>query len=204
MQAAAARMTSELASGRDAPCALTFAEVYRDYFGFVWRSARGLGTSPSSLDDVVQEIFVVVHKRLAEFEGRSTVRTWLSGIVLNVVRHHRRSIARKSPHELAREGGQDPDALPARGRDPYEAALLTEETRLLEQILATLDDEKREVLVLAELEELPVPEIAGALGLKLNTAYSRLRLARVQFEEALLRHRARAAKPGHERQRGAP
>ena len=170
---------------------LVFAEVYRDNFAFVWRSARALGVGPAALDDVAQEIFVIVHRSLPEFAGRSKLRTWISGIVLNVVRHHRRSLARKSPHELSREEPADPALLHAAGRDPHEAAELAEETRLLQRILDDLDDDKREVLVLAELEELAVPEIAEALGLKLNTAYSRLRLARADFEQAAARHRAR-------------
>ena len=174
----------------EATRALVFADVYREYFGFVWRSARGLGVRPSAVDDVVQEIFVVVHRRLSEFEGRSTVRTWLSGIVLNVVRHHRRSIVRKSPHELPNGSAEDPEVLPTDARGPHENAELAEGTRLLQRLLDTLDDDKREVLVLAELEELSVPEIAEGLGLKVNTTYSRLRLAREQFERALARHQA--------------
>src|SRR5262245_39671446 len=88
-----------------------FADVYRDYFGFVWRSARGLGVRPGALDDVVQEIFVAVHRCLPDFAGRSSLRTWLSGIVLNVVRHHRRSVQRRSPHELSNDSPADPDDL---------------------------------------------------------------------------------------------
>jgi RNA polymerase sigma-70 factor (ECF subfamily) len=170
--------------------ALVFADVYRDYLGFVWRSARGLGVWPAAIDDVVQEIFVVVHRRLPEFEGRSSLRTWLSGIVLNVVRHHRRTVQRKSPHELSREEAADPDALRSLERDPYQAAVHAEDARLVHRILEGIDDDKREVLVLAELEEIPVPEIAEALGIKLNTAYSRLRLAREEFERAVMRHEA--------------
>ena len=89
----------------------SFARVYQEYFGFVWRNALSLGVRASALDDVTQEVFVIVHRRLGEFEGRSSFRTWLSGIVLNVVRHHRRSLARKSPHELEREETKDPDEL---------------------------------------------------------------------------------------------
>ena len=111
-----------------------FAEVYRDYFDFVWRSVRALGTRHGAVEDVVQEIFVVVHRRLPEFEGRSTMRTWLSKIVLNVVRHHRRSVVRKSPHELSNEEPQDPDALPTKGHDPYESAALSERTRLVQRL----------------------------------------------------------------------
>lgn len=170
---------------------LAFSAIYQEHFDLVWRSARGLGVGAASLDDVVQEIFVVVHRRLAEFGGRSTLRTWISGIVLNVVRRHRRTLRRKSPHQLASDEPDDPATLPAEDRDPYEAAAHAEGTRLLQRILGELDDDKREVLVLAELEELPVPEIAEALGIKLNTAYSRLRLARLEFDRAVARHHAR-------------
>lgn len=171
--------------------ALAFADVYREHVGFVWRSVRGLGVKYGAVDDVAQEIFVVVARRLPEFAGRSSVRTWLSGIILNVVRHHRRSIQRKSPHEMASEGAVDPQTIPANAPTPYEAVVHAEETALLERILDELDDEKREVLVLAELEEMSVPEIAEALDIKLNTAYSRLRLARQAFEQALARHHSR-------------
>src|SRR4051794_22862726 len=81
---------------------LTFSAVYAEYFGFVWRSARGFGVRQGALDDVVQDIFVIVHRRLGEFEGRSTLRTWISGIVINVVRHYFRSLQRKNPEELRR------------------------------------------------------------------------------------------------------
>jgi RNA polymerase sigma-70 factor, ECF subfamily len=190
MQAVVRRMTPRAPDARAPAPNLAFADVYREYFGFAWRSARALGTRPAALEDVVQEIFVVVHRRLSEFEGRSTLRTWLSKIVVNVVRHHRRSIMRKSPHELSSDEPRDPDALPTRARDPYETAALSEGTRLVQRLLETLGDEKREVLVLAEVEELTVPEIAEALGLKVNTAYSRLRLARQAFDAALAEHRA--------------
>jgi RNA polymerase sigma-70 factor (ECF subfamily) len=183
-------MDSPATPERVATTSLAFADVYREHFDFVWRSARALGVEESAADDVVQEIFVVVHRCLPEFEGRSKLRTWLSGIVLNVVRHHRRSVVRRSPHQLAGARGEDPETLPTEARSPQANAEFAEGARLLSRLLDTLDDDKREVLVLAELEEMTVPEISEALGLKLNTAYSRLRLAREQFERALTRHHA--------------
>jgi RNA polymerase sigma-70 factor (ECF subfamily) len=191
MVAAAPNLTSRAPVERTPLESLVFSDVYRDHFGFVWRSARGLGVPPAALDDVVQEIFVVVHRRLPEFAARSSLRTWIGGIVLNLARRHRRTVLRKSPHELVREAPADPETLHAPGADPYEAAAQAEGTRVLQGLLDELDDDKREILVLAELEELPVPEIAEALDLKLNTAYSRLRLARQDFEQAMARHRAR-------------
>jgi RNA polymerase sigma-70 factor, ECF subfamily len=191
MTAALLHMTGDPDRPRSAEAALPFARVYQEYFSFVWRNAISLGVRPSALDDVTQEVFVIVSRRLGEFEGRSAFRTWLSGIVLNVVRHHRRALARKSPHELSREEANDPDELPSAAGDPYENAVHAEGTRLLQRLLDDLDDDKREVLVLAELEQFTVPEIAEALGLNVNTAYSRLRHAREQFDQGIARHRAR-------------
>jgi RNA polymerase sigma-70 factor, ECF subfamily len=170
---------------------IRFADVYRQHLGFVCRSARALGVAPRSIDDVAQEVFLVVARQLAQFEGRSCVQTWLFRIVHNVVRHHRRSIVRKSPHELSSSEAVDANELAGNGGTPYEHVAQAEGAIRLAKILNELDDDKREILVLAEMEEMTVPKIAAALGLKLNTAYSRLRLARRAFEDALERHRAR-------------
>jgi RNA polymerase sigma-70 factor (ECF subfamily) len=167
-----------------------FATVYRDHLAFVFRSARALGVRAAAVDDIVQEVFVIVHKRLSTFDGRAKVRTWISRILLNVVRHHRRTLARKSPHDRAGGEPGDPDELPATGPNPCEAVVLGERARMAQRLLDSMDDDKREILVLAEIEELPVPEIADILGLKLNTAYSRLRLARCAFDDAVVRARA--------------
>src|SRR5262249_8977108 len=128
---------------------LAFPDVYAAYFQFAWRSARALGVSQAAIDDVVQEIFVAVHRQLGQFEGRSTLRTWISGIVLNVVRRHRRTTRRRNPHELQRDAPPDLDELQAADGDPEGAAELAEGTRLLQRILAGLTEEKREILVLA-------------------------------------------------------
>ncbi len=134
---------------------------------------------------------MVVHRRLPELDDPSRLRPWISRIVVNLVRHHRRSLARKSPHERAYSEPGDPDELPHAGPGPYDAMAIGESARQAQRLLDALDDDKREVLVLAEIEELSVPEIAEALGLKLNTAYSRLRAARQAFDAALARDRAR-------------
>src|SRR5262245_15446282 len=79
----------------------SFEELYEEHFDFVWRSVRRLGVPGASMDDAVQDVFLVVHNKRDEFEGRSTVKTWIFGIVVHVARAHRR---RRS---LA--GGDDPD-----------------------------------------------------------------------------------------------
>jgi RNA polymerase sigma-70 factor (ECF subfamily) len=169
----------------------TFAEVYEAHFSFVWRSARRLGVLQANADDVTQEIFVVVHRRLTEFEGRSSIKTWLSGIILNVVRAHRRHMLAKHPHSITPGDSADLDAVTDTAEGPHEIASRAEAASLLEDLLAVLDDDKREVFVLAELEEMGAPEIALAIGVPVNTVYSRLRIARQEFAAATARHRAR-------------
>lgn len=174
------------AGSADAACLLDFDEVYRELFPFVWRSARRLGVPEASLDDVVQEVFVIVHRRLGDFEGRSSLSTWVFGITLRVARDHRRSAARR-----ATGGSVDPDSL--RGPDPGPGELAEREqaVRLLHTILDELPDDRRAIFVLAELENVPMAEVAMTLGINVNTGYARLRAARQAFEAALARHRAR-------------
>lgn len=169
----------------------SFEQIYEQHFAFVWRSSRRLGAPPADLDDVVQEIFVVAHRRLAEFEARSSMKTWLFGIVLNVVRSHRRGLRAKHPYVLSEESRSDPEALADLGDGPHELSAKAEAARQVDQLLEALDDDKREVFVLAELEQLTGPEIASLLDIPLNTIYSRLRLARQAFAEAAARYRAR-------------
>jgi len=120
-----------------------------------------------------------VHRRFAEFRGSSTVRTWLYGIVRNVASNHRRSLARKResvPLDV------EPASL---APGPAEAAEQAESAAFVERFLGGLDVKKREVFMLALLEEMTMPEVAEALGIPVNTAYSRLRLARVDFQREL-------------------
>jgi RNA polymerase sigma-70 factor (ECF subfamily) len=191
----AAPASAEIAPPRGEPALVelpSFARVYEDYFDFVWCSARRLGVPDATLDDAVQEVFVIVHRRLSEFEGRSSMKTWLFGIVRNVSREARRSIRRKSPHDARPGALADPDLLiAAADQQPDRLAERSAENRVLHELLERLDDEKREVFVLAELEQFTVPEIAEAVGCNVNTAYSRLRLAREAFAEAAARYRAR-------------
>jgi RNA polymerase sigma-70 factor (ECF subfamily) len=168
-----------------------FGEVYEAFFPFVWRSARRLGAPQGTLDDVVQEIFVVVHRRLGDFEARSSMKTWIFGIVLNVVRTHRRKLRTSAPHALRQEGTADPEGLSDTAAGPHELASKAEAARLVDRLLDSMEDTRREVFVLAELEQMTVPDIAAALDIPLNTAYSRLRLAREEFAAAAARHRAR-------------
>ncbi|HET8938411.1 MAG TPA: sigma-70 family RNA polymerase sigma factor [Polyangiales bacterium] len=166
---------------------LVFSEVYEAQFDFVWRSARRLGVSALHLDDVVQEVFLVVHRRLAEFEARSSLKTWLFAITRRVVGDYRRS-ARRKPSEPI--GNYEPEASASCLADARLAR--DEDARLLYALLDELDEDKREVFVLAELEQMSGPEIAEALSENVNTVYARLRAARGAFEAAVARHHARS------------
>jgi RNA polymerase sigma-70 factor (ECF subfamily) len=161
----------------------SFEQVYEEYFDFAWIMLRRLGVRSAHLEDAVQELFIVVHRRLSEFAGRSSLKTWLAAIAWRVASEHRR-------HE-SRKGGTEPlpEDLPTADRDPHRAAVHAESLRLLDHLLGQLDGDKRVVFVLAELEQMSVPEIAEALAVNLNTVYSRLRAARRAFDEALQLHR---------------
>ena len=169
----------------------TFAEIYESCFSFVWRTTVRLGTPEASVDDLVQEIFMIAYRRQNEFEGRSSLKTWLYGIVFNVVRAHRRELRAKHPQALEGLAPADPDILPDSGPGPDEQVARREAAQFLERFLDELDDDRRDVFVLAELEQVSAPEIAALVDAPLNTIYSRLRLARAEFSKAVERHRAR-------------
>lgn len=164
---------------REAP---SFDAVYDECVDFVWRSLKSLGIHESAVDDAVQDVFLVVHRRLSEFEGRSTLRTWVFGIAIRVARDYRRREHRKGGLEVL--DVEMADAAPG----PLEHAETTEALRTLARVLEELDEPKREVFVLSELEQLAAPEIAEALGVNLNTIYSRIRAARQEFKAALEKH----------------
>lgn len=163
-----------------------FATIYEQHFDFVWRSARRLGVADRALDDAVQDVFIVVHRRLGEFEGRSSLKSWIFGIARRVAHDHRRRSSRKDRGEALPETIADGDTL-----SPLESVQKAQAVRLLHELLDSLDDDKREVFILAELEQMSVPEIAEAIGVNLNTVYSRLRAARQGFEQAIRRLQAR-------------
>jgi RNA polymerase sigma-70 factor, ECF subfamily len=160
-----------------------FEAIYQQYFDFVWSSVKRLGVGADSMDDVVQEVFIVVHSRLHTLQRPEALRSWLYGIVRRTVSGHRRANHSKLTRESS-AAAQDAPPEPT----PLELTERAGELRLLAKLLSGLDEAKREVFLLVELDEMSVPEAAEALGIPLNTAYSRLRAARSAFEAALTRH----------------
>jgi len=188
---AAAQALGPFAAPEGAPKApLAFDAFYDTHVTFIWRNARRLGVADSSLDDVVQDVFLVAHRRLSEVEQPESLRAWILSILIRVVRDHRRTLRRKDPHQRSTTPVVDPEELAdTRAVNPQEAAEHTDAVRLLHAMLNTLDDAKREVFVFAELEEMTEKEIAEALGENANTVHSRLRAARRDFDRAVHRYR---------------
>jgi RNA polymerase sigma-70 factor (ECF subfamily) len=169
-----------------------FNAVYEANVEFVWRNARRLGVDDGATDDVVQSVFLVVFRRLDDFEGRSSLKTWIYEVLVRVVRDYRRTLRRKSPPRPAGVDAVDPATLSAPAEDrPDRLADRAAAARLVRDLLDQLDDDKREVFALAELEGLTLREIAEILREPAGTIASRLRAARVDFERAALRQRAR-------------
>ena len=157
----------------------SFRRAYADHFALVFRGLKRLGVCDSALEDAIQDVFLVVHRRWADFEARSELKTWVYGIVVRVAKDYRRSEARRSRRvrRFAELSASEPD-----GELPSDHAERREAHRLLYQALAELGDEERALIVLVELEELSLREAASALNLQLRTCQRRLKRARQIFE----------------------
>jgi RNA polymerase sigma-70 factor (ECF subfamily) len=157
----------------------------------VWNVVRRMGVPPSDAEDVVQEVFVAVYRRLDEFEGRAQLKTWVFSIAVHFVQHYFRTHVRK-PGDRATAKGTEIHVL----ADPRENGPASEVERMerydaLDRVLARLDEAKRLVFVLAEVEQMTLAEIGEIVGANANTVATRLRAARQAFEKALARFQAR-------------
>jgi len=167
---------------------LSFREVYDRFFAFVWRSAANRGIAKAALDDVVQEVFIVVHRKLPEFQGRSSMRTWIASIVRWVVTDYVRKRGNQSAGDELPEHTASASAMPSEELERKGAV------ELLEALLAKMTDEQREVFVLHELEHMSGIEIGEITGVNENTVWSRLRAARKIFQEGVAREKLRGSR----------
>lgn len=151
--------------------------IYREQLDFVYRVACQLGASPALVEDVVHDVFLVVHRRLHEYDGRS-MRSWLYGITRRVVSHQLRGRERTR----VRLAALPPPAPPL---DPEATTAAAQAIDLVESFLDTLDEDQRIVFSLIEIEGCSAVEVAQTLGVNTNTIYSRLRLARQRFARAV-------------------
>lgn len=160
------------------------AEIYAENADFLWRSLSRAGVPNSDLPDALQEVLLVVHRRLDSFDGSSQLRTWLFGICLRVASSARRTRRRRreEPAEPT-----NPQHHLTTSNNPEELAMAQDAKARLEQALSRLEPEKRAVLVMFELEGMACAEIAELLGVPKGTVFSRLASARQAFLLALHR-----------------
>jgi RNA polymerase sigma-70 factor, ECF subfamily len=166
-------MTPAVVAPRD------FDALYSQHFGFVWRNLRRLGVPDALAEDAAQDVFVVVHRRLRDLQQDASLKAWLFGIALRVASDYRRTRRRKPTVSY------EMDTALSHAPGPSEQAENSEAVRVLQKFLATLDEDKRAVFVLAELEDMSAPEMSEALEVGVNTVYSRLRVARERFVKFL-------------------
>jgi RNA polymerase sigma-70 factor, ECF subfamily len=167
---------------------MTFEQLYDQHFAYVWRSLRRLGVPACDAADATQEVFLTVHRKYGEFEGRSKVSTWLFGICYRVASVRRRTARRRPevPHELAHEDRPSSEAI-----DPSAEIERRQERAQLERLLDAMSLEQRAVFTLYELEGLEGEAIGELLELPRGTVYSRLRSARELFWRSVGQMRAR-------------
>ena len=173
-------MIARRSSPHSAGYCLDFEEIYRTHHDFVWRTLRRMGVGERDAMDAGQKVFLIAHRRLAMFDGRSTVKTWLCGIALRVASDYRRSAISRREVLVA-------DTPCGNSHEADQLRRLEERERLaiLDQVLSEMPVEQRAVFVLFELEEMSGEEIAALLAVPEGTVRSRLRLARRAFSKSV-------------------
>jgi RNA polymerase sigma-70 factor, ECF subfamily len=171
-----------------------FRQVFEENFGYVWSVLRRLGVRHEDAEDRAHEVFLNVHRRLPDYDASRPIRPWLFGFAYRVASHDRRSIQRR--REIL---GVDP-SLPDPARAVDDQLADHEERTILARALEEIDLERRAVLVMHDWDGEPIPEVARAFGIPVNTAYSRLRIGRQELAEAVRRltrqSHARSLRPG--------
>jgi RNA polymerase sigma-70 factor (ECF subfamily) len=150
---------------------------------YVWNTLRRLGAPVADLEDLTHDVFVQVHRHLAEYDPARPIKPWLFGFTFRVASQHRRNAERR------RESfDRDADFVDP-GASADETMAAEQDRRLVITALAAIHPDRRPVFVLYELDEVPMDEIARTLDIPVNTAYSRLRIARSEFAAAVKRLR---------------
>ena len=154
-------------------------EIFEAEFDYVCRAHRRLGVPERDLEDAAQETFLAVHAKLDTYDPSRPLRPWLFGFVLRIAANHRR---KRTPEPLARV-----DGMALRSESPEQQAAEKEAKTLAMRALERMDPDRREIFVMHDLEGFGAPEIAALLALQVNTVYSRLRVARDEFERMAAR-----------------
>lgn len=170
---------AEVSTDEDEGADVDLDEVYRQNARFAWRLVANMGVRPADVADVVQEVFIIVHRRLGQTVLNTSLRAWIYGICAHCCANYRRR-AQNRREQLC----SDPPEPTADDNERLSARLD------LERALGALDHHQRAVFLLYEVEGLSMPEVADALVMPLSTAYSRLHLARATFQRELARGHA--------------
>lgn len=158
-------------------------EIFDEHARYIWRALRHFGVAEADIEDVAQEVFITVHRKLPEFEGRSSLKTWIYGICMRVASDYRRRAhvrRERATENVAELVDQAPTTALSEDR--------VESRQTLRALLDRLDEEKRQVFVLYESEGFTMKEIAEIVGCPLQTAYSRLYAAREKLLAAVQQH----------------
>jgi RNA polymerase sigma-70 factor (ECF subfamily) len=160
--------------------AVEFRVIFEEHFDYIWNTLRRLGVHQRDLEDVTHDVLFAVHRRLAQYDPSRPLRPWLFAFGLREASDYRRRARhRRELLEVAEKADEAPLA--------DERLAASEARALVHAALDTLDLDHRAVFILHDLDDCPVPEIAKTLQIPLNTAYSRLRVARERFRKAVTR-----------------
>jgi len=158
-----------------------FQRLFRAELRYVWTSLRRLGVPPRDIEDVAHELFLEVHRNLARYDASRPPRPWLFAFALRFAADYRKQA------RVRREGLFEVPELPDPSPGP-DARLAVQEARdLVAEALSAVELDRRGVFILFELDTVPMADIAASLDIPVNTAYSRLRLARDEFAAAVRR-----------------
>jgi RNA polymerase sigma-70 factor (ECF subfamily) len=178
----------ELAERQPAAQPLDVDAIHEQYADFVWLTLQRFGVRDADAEDMLQEVFVVVHRRLDSFDESARMTTWLFGICMRVAAAYRRRAFRRREKPMA----EVPDQVAPEEQGPEQAAATHQAQERLQAALDRMDLEKRAIFVMFELDEVPCDAIADMLSIPIGTVYSRLHAARRDFQEALARVQAAA------------
>jgi RNA polymerase sigma-70 factor (ECF subfamily) len=186
-------LVSDEPGSSDAPASSTtastdlgnFRALFEGHFAYVWHTLRRLGVAERDLEDLAHDVFLEVYRARERYEAARPLRAWLFGFAFRIAAHDRRRARhRYETLEGPRERADDsPTAL--------DRVLASEALDVAHRALEALEIQRRAVFVMHEVDGFSMPEVAEALAIPLNTAYSRLRLARKEFHERVERLRAR-------------
>ncbi|MCU0676603.1 MAG: sigma-70 family RNA polymerase sigma factor [Myxococcota bacterium] len=160
----------------------TLTAIYEEHYEYVWRTLLRLGVRDA--EDAAQNVFLVAHRKLSTFDPTRPIRPWLFGIAFNVARETRRKASERYERAIGSNGDSIGDVI---GDLHSSDASRLEAAQLVHVALAEVEESRRAVFVLYELDQEPMKEVADALGIPLNTAYSSLRRARQEFCDAVER-----------------